>query len=111
MESIERRPAGYGPVCPVVWEGWCRKTPPCAPAKPDCGQWNKVAYFGARLAKMRWSVRRCMFEAARGLGDVAAAELVDALDVLPARNCRERGETRPRHSGGARCGSPPGSRP
>src|SRR5208282_695953 len=23
-----RRTAGYGPVCPVVWEGWSRETPP-----------------------------------------------------------------------------------
>ena len=36
--SHNRRIAGYGPVCPVVWEGRSRETPPY----PD---WPQFSYF------------------------------------------------------------------
>src|SRR5205823_12347141 len=37
-EDVSRRTAGYGPVCPVVWEGRSRKAPPY----PDRGHLQYV---------------------------------------------------------------------
>src|SRR5215475_11086297 len=38
------RTAGYGPVCPVVWEGRSRETPPY----PDCENADRAATHGCR---------------------------------------------------------------
>ena len=58
----------------VTWPSGRAKGP-----RSRCG----TAQRGARLARIRCRVRRCIAEAARGLRYVAAAQFVDALDVLP----------------------------
>ncbi len=37
-KSVE--PPWYGPVCPVVWEGWGREAPPY----PDCTELVREAF-------------------------------------------------------------------
>jgi hypothetical protein len=48
-------PPWYGPVCPVVWEGWHREVSPYPDLRPE-GDINSLRFFAERAAK-KWPLR------------------------------------------------------
>src|SRR5579863_307661 len=67
------RTAGYGPVCPVVWEGRSREAPPY----PDCRTWTSIS-VGSRQRASSWM--GCWAETGVGGNYTEAAVPVGEVD-------------------------------